>query len=160
MAPVVIDLLAFDEDRAMRFSINSGLLTKRLIGIVRWVRGQDRFRHLAVGLYAESIGAPAAIQTAVAVRDEIKAMVLRSAYLRPAENAVSSVACPTLLIARESDYPFMLDSNRKAFERLTCVKRIAIVKEDKALDVDALAATWFARHMTENGTQNQPELAA
>ncbi|HXF45075.1 MAG TPA: alpha/beta hydrolase, partial [Burkholderiaceae bacterium] len=72
--------------------------------------------------------------------------------------ALPRVAAPTLLIVGGADTQ-VLEWNRQAFDRLACAKRLAVVphathlfEEPGALEqVAALAADWFAEHLTRQG---------
>src|SRR5262249_2959844 len=66
LATLLVNLLTFDEDRALRMKIDSKLLAERLAAVVRWVRAHEEIGQLPIGVYAPSLAAFAAFDTAAA----------------------------------------------------------------------------------------------
>jgi len=151
-ATVSVDLLTFDEDRALRMKIDSRLLRDRLTGVLNWVRTQEDIAHLPIGVYAPPLAAVAVFDTAAMHPVMIQAIVSRSAYLHAEEPALNRVTCPTLLIAGESDLPFIRASNKSGYRKLKCMKKLSIVP-DAADAAPELTANWFAYYLGEDSGQ-------
>jgi putative phosphoribosyl transferase len=158
LATLSVDLLTYEEDRALRLKINTGLLTERLTGVANWVRRQDQTEHLPIGLYVSSLAGVAGFNTAAANPGLIGAIVSRGAYLYGAEPVLDRVTCPTLLVIGESDHPLVVASNREAYAGLKCLKRLSMVpgasnffNSTQAVQKAAnLASDWFAYHLSED----------
>jgi pimeloyl-ACP methyl ester carboxylesterase len=84
----------------------------------------------------------------------VDAVVSRGGRPDLAGDALPKVSAPTLLIVGGRD-EVVIELNRQAFARLTCVKQLAIVpgamhlfEEPGALEeVSRLAVDWFARYL-------------
>ena len=155
LGTLLIDLLtrAEDQDYERRFDIR--LLTERLVAVSRWLASQPETAALALGLFGASTGAAAALQTAAAQPQTIKAVVSRGG--RPdlaGRQALTEVRCPTLLIVGGHD-DVVIGLNQQADALLICPKQLVIVpgathlfEEPGTLEqVATLAADWFRRHL-------------
>lgn len=139
-------------DGHLRFDI--GLLAGRLIAATRWVQAQPQARRLRIGYFGSSTGGAAALLAAVELGSAIAAVVSRGGRPDLAEDALSQVKAPTLLIVGEYD-EVVWELNRDAFERLHCEKKLTVVPhathlfgEPGALGkVAQLAAAWFGDHL-------------
>jgi pimeloyl-ACP methyl ester carboxylesterase len=169
LGTLLFDLLTPAEEaldshtRHLRFDI--GLLTRRLIDATSWLKGE--FDHLRIGYFGTSIAAAAALVAAAELGTVVGAVVSRSARPDLAEDSLSLVKAPTLLIVGSLDSS-VLELNRKAYAQLRCEKEISIVtdathlfEERGALEqVADLAADWFQIHLSEHThreNQNQGE---
>jgi putative phosphoribosyl transferase len=158
LATLGVDLLTYEEDRALRLKINTELLSERLTGVANWVRRQDQTGHLPIELYVSSLAGVAAFNTAAANPGLIGAIVSRGAYLYGAEPVLHRVTCPTLLVIGESDHPLVVASNREAYARLKCPKKLSIVQgasnffncTEAVQQAAGSAADWFAYHLSED----------
>ena len=160
LGTLLIDLLETREsdDRAKVFDID--LLSERLMNATEWLRAHDETSTLSIGYFGASTGAAAALQAAAALGDEIDAIVSRGGRPDLAMPYLWQVAAPTLLIVGGHDYA-VIPLNKQAYDRLACVKEMAIVEgathlfeESGALEeVARLAAEWFGRYL---GTANEP----
>ena len=155
LATLLVDLLTEEEDAeyARRFEI--GLLTQRLHGALEWLGREPGTRELPVGLFGASTGAAAALQLAALAPGRIGAVVSRGG--RPdlaGDESLARVRAPTLLVVGGDDAG-VIELNESAYERLRCVKEMAIVpgathlfEEPGTLEQAArLAADWFTRHL-------------
>jgi putative phosphoribosyl transferase len=156
MATVLADLLTageeqVDDRRALRFDIP--LLTRRVEHLVDWVRTYNLLSTLPVGLFGASTGAAAALDSAAARPDVVRAVVSRGG--RPdLATRLPLVQAPTLLIVGGDDTE-VIQMNRLALRRLTCPRELAIVpgathlfEEPGALESAASAAgAWFEKHL-------------
>jgi putative phosphoribosyl transferase len=156
MGTLLIDLLTQQEDQVYRTRFDISLLTERLASAIAWLRRHDSTRHLPIGLFGASTGAAAALQAAARSGAGIAAVVSRGG--RPdmaGQHALERVRAPTLLIVGGND-DVVIELNRAAFALLQCEKRLEIIpgathlfEEPGTLEaVAALAAQWFARHLS------------
>jgi putative phosphoribosyl transferase len=115
------------------------------------VRNVPQLAGLKVGYFGASTGAGAALLAAAELPGLIRAVVSRGG--RPdlaGDDALQLVQAPTLAIVGGHD-PVVLDLNRKALERMHCVKELHVIpgaghlfEEPGALeDVAKLARAWF-----------------
>jgi putative phosphoribosyl transferase len=158
LGTLLFDLLTMDEDledsltARLRFDIP--FITSRLLGAVRWVRGQPDFAPLGLGLFGASTGAAAALAAAASLGHQVQAVVSRGGRPDLAGDALPRVHSPTLLIVGGAD-DYVLQLNREALKQLGGVKRLEVIpgathlfEESGALErVGALAADWFGRNL-------------
>jgi putative phosphoribosyl transferase len=155
MATLLVDLLIAGEDErgALRFDI--GLLTTRLVLVVRHLDTDPALAALPLGVFGASTGAAAALQLAAALPDRVGAVVSRGG--RPdlaGDDVLPKVQAPTLLIVGGFDGG-VIELNQAAYAALRCPKELAIVpgathlfEEPGTLEeVARLAADWFGRHL-------------
>lgn len=153
-ATVLFDLLTAHEelDRANVFDV--GLLSGRLVDVVRWAQAHPRLAGLPVGYFGASTGAAAALAAAAVDPSNVSAVVCRGGRPDMAEDLLAHVEAPTLLIVGGHDWT-VLRHNRSAQDRLRCRNQLAVVpgaghlfEEPGALDVVADSARdWFVDHL-------------
>lgn len=158
-ATLLMDLLtpeeeAIDEEtRALRFDIER--LSGRVIEAVRWLGRQRALKSLPIGLFGASTGAAAALVTAAALPDRVRAVVSRGGRPDLAGEALPAVHAPTLLIVGGRD-PEVLELNREAMALMAAATTdLQIVpgathlfEEPGALEAVAQqAAGWFERYL-------------
>ena len=155
---LLFDLLTREEEAAdartghLRFDI--GLLARRLVAATRWVAHQPEGERLGLGYFGSSTGGAAALVAAAELGSVVDAVVSRGGRPDLADDALSRVDAPTLLIVGELD-DVVLQLNEAAYEALRCEKELAVVpgathlfEEPGALEeVARLAAAWFRRHL-------------
>jgi len=158
LATVLTDLLTADEERAdavtARLRFDTGLLAVRLTAAVDWIARQPALGPLPLGLFGASTGAAAALLTAVARPDRVRAVVCRGGRPDLAGDRLAAVTAPTLLIVGERDRQVQV-LNESAAARLGSVSALWIVpgathlfEEPGALDeVAGAAAEWFDRYL-------------
>ena len=154
IATLLFDLLTEREDRVYENRFDIALLTRRLLEATRWVRKQPQARGLALGYFGASTGAAAALHAAAALGPEVQAVVSRGGRPDLALAELPQVRAATLLIVGGDD-DVVIGLNRRAFDRLQCVKELEIVpgashlfEEPGTLEqVALLAGRWFARHL-------------
>ncbi len=158
-ATLLVDLLTPDEGVAdartgrLRFDID--LLAERMTLVTDWLAKTPETRELAIGYFGASTGAAAALQSAAALGDRVRAVVSRGGRADLAIPCLDKVTAPTLLIVGENDVP-VIPLNREALDALTVDKELAIVpgaghlfEEPGALEsVVRLARKWFATHLS------------
>jgi putative phosphoribosyl transferase len=156
LGTLLIDLLTHDEELVdtrtahLRFDIE--LLADRLVGTTDWL-GREK-PDLKIGLFGASTGGGAALVAAAQVPDRIHAVVSRGGRPDLAGDALPLVKAPTLLIVGGDDTP-VIGMNQEAFERMTCLRRMEIVRgathlfeEPGALEeVSRLAGDWFVKYL-------------
>ncbi|MEX0746234.1 MAG: alpha/beta family hydrolase [Phycisphaeraceae bacterium] len=166
MATLRFDLLTEDEHRvdertrALRFDI--GLLTRRLIGAVDWVKHEAQTQAMNVGLFGASTGAAAALVAAAERQAEVQAVVSRGGRPDLAGDALKKVRAPVLLIVGGNDQP-VIGMNEQAAGQLQTEHRLAIVEgathlfeEPGTLDEAArLAQKWFRQHLLDESEQGR-----
>jgi putative phosphoribosyl transferase len=153
-ATLLIDLLSLTEelDRANVFDVE--LLADRLKIAAEWAKGRPELRDLPIGLFGASTGAGAALLAAATMPDMIAAVVSRGGRPDLAGHALAQVAAPTLLLVGGKDGP-VIELNRAAADRMTCVKALVVVpgaghlfEEGATLDtVMQDAIRWFDAYL-------------
>jgi putative phosphoribosyl transferase len=154
IATLLLDLLTPEEDRVYHNRFEIGLLEPRLAAACAWVRAQERYAGVPVGLFGASTGAAVALRVAAAQPGEYAAVVSRGG--RPdlaGVAALEQVRTATLLIVGGNDDQ-VVSLNEGALALMRCDARIDIVpgathlfEEPGTLEsAAALAAAWFGRH--------------
>ena len=146
-----------DMDTAQhRFNIR--LLSDRLAGATDWLidfAGPEKYN---IGYFGASTGAAAAIIAAAEKPDTVGAIVSRGGRPDLAEDALSEVKAPTLLIVGGNDAP-VISMNQEALNRLKVEKKLEIIhgathlfEEPGALEkVASLAIDWFKKYLNVSG---------
>ena len=157
LASLMLDLLTDDEERTdadtaeVRFDIP--LLATRTTAAVDWTGAIAETRRLPLGLFGASTGAAAALMAAADRPMRTQAVVSRGGRPDLAEDVLTRVVAPTLLIVGGRDEA-VLDVNSRALDRLSGPKALKVVpgathlfEETGALDqVAQLAGDWFLAH--------------
>lgn len=160
IATLLIDLLTPDEEiiddqtRELRFNIP--LLAERLLAFSRYCQQQTATKHLKLGYFGASTGGAAALIAAAQEPDNIAAVVSRGGRPDLAENFLSKVLAPTLLIVGGNDSQ-VLQLNEFAMNLLNNKSKLEIIlnathlfEELGALEqVAKLATDWFSKYFTE-----------
>ena len=154
LGTLLFDLLTETEDRTYETRFDIDLLTERLLGATRWLRGREGTADLRLGYFGSSTGAAAALRAA-ADRDDIGVVVSRGGRVDLASAALPSVEAPTLFVVGGADTE-VLEHNREALAALTCRKDLAVIEgaghlfegEGELEAVADLAAEWFAEHLS------------
>ena len=150
LGTLLFDLLTEEESADRRNVFDIPLLAERLLQATVWLGRQAQTAPLPIGYFGASTGAAAALVAAARAEVEVGAIVSRGGRPDLAGAALGKVRAPTLLIVGGAD-EVVLDLNREALERLTCEKRLVIVRgathlfeEPGALEqVVDLARLWF-----------------
>lgn len=157
-ATLLFDLLTAEEDeideKTMELRFDIDLLSSRLLAVTHWLLQNPLIQQLPFGYFGASTGAGAAL---LAAKDNpyVKAIVSRGG--RPdlaGADALKQVKAPTLLIVGGNDEP-VISLNQKAYDQLTCVKKLEIIEgathlfeEAGKLDVVAqLTQNWFKEYL-------------
>ena len=151
---LLFDLLTEPESEHREAVLDIGLLTRRLLVALDWLRCHPETDGLAAGLFGADTGASAAIVAAAERGQEISALVSRGGRLDLAEARLGEVRSPTLLIVGDADRE-AVRLNRRAYAELHCKKHLVLVpgatqlfEEPGALEEAAHHATsWFCTHL-------------
>ena len=158
LATLLIDLLTADEERVdavtAHLRVDIGLLARRLVAAIDWMRDEPRTAELPVGLFGASTGGGAALVAAAARPQRVNAIVSRGGRPDLADDALPNVRAPTLLIVGGADTP-VIAMNRNAMSQMHNGVRLEIVpaathlfEEAGALEqVARLATEWFVQHL-------------
>lgn len=158
LAALLFDLLTEEEGRIdavtreHRFDIR--LLTDRLTGAVDWIGTEEDIRDLPVGLFGASTGAAAALGTAAARPERVRAVVSRGGRPDLADEALVRVRAPVLLVVGGEDEP-VIGMNRDAAAKLPGEKKLEIIpgathlfeEPGKLEAVARLASDWFRERL-------------
>lgn len=159
LATLLMDLLTREEEELdrrtghLRFDIP--MLAARMEGAVEWLDEHPETASLSIGIFGASTGAAAALIAAAARPDTVQAVVSRGGRPDLADDSLSEVRCPTLLIVGGRDHP-VIEMNEEAEAKMTALVRMEIVpgathlfEEEGALEqVADLAARWFVEHLS------------
>jgi putative phosphoribosyl transferase len=149
------DLLTADEEQDRAHVFDIALLADRLAAAVRWLRQRPEVSSSRIGLFGASTGAAAALWAAADTDLDIAAVVSRGGRPDLAEDRLTQVTAPTLLIVGGADTT-VRQLNRDAQSRLQCPSRLSVVphathlfEEPGALEkVAELASGWFGDHLS------------
>lgn len=153
-ATLLFDLLTAEEDRVYENRFNIDLLTSRLVAVCKWIEDQPEISHLQPALFGASTGAASALKAAAKLGNKVKAVVSRGGRPDLADEELSKVQAPTLLIVGGDD-TVVISLNQMAFDKLNCEKELKIVpgathlfeEPGKLEEVAALASEWFSKHL-------------
>lgn len=161
MGTCLLDLLTQSEEQqdttSGEFRFDIELLTNRLIGATRWIARHPSAKTHRLGYFVASTGAAAALSAAAVVGNSVSAVVSRGGRPDLAYDQLPHVLAPTLLIVGERDEA-VLQLNKEAYQRLHCIRKMAIVpgathlfEEPGTLEkVANLAAGWFQYHLSQS----------
>lgn len=155
---LLMDLLSAEEEqvdertRQLRFDIP--LLTRRVLGVLDWLSGQDWAKGMGVGLFGASTGAAAALGAAVHRPEITRAVVSRGGRPDLASEALDAVRAPALLIVGGRDED-VLALNEQAAGKLRIAHEVRVIQgathlfeEPGALEeVASCAADWFDKYL-------------
>ncbi len=150
-ATLLVDLLSDEEASRREQAFDIALLASRLEIVTRWAFEEPATAELPIGLFGASTGTAAALRTAVAVGDPVRAIVSRGGRPDLAARWLPAVTAPTLLIVGGLDRE-VLALNRKAMPMLRAPHRLSVVEHASHLfgepgkleEVEAITRDWFA----------------
>lgn len=157
-ATLLMDLLSEEEDRLdisgkLRFDVP--LLAGRVDSAAEWVLNNEKFSGLPMGYFGASTGAAAALLAATQKPENVQAIVSRGGRPDLAENVLSEVTAPTLLLVGSEDR-IVLEKNKAAFKKLKHAEKKLIIiqgaahlftEPGKLNEVADRAAEWFNEKM-------------
>jgi len=150
IASLLIDLLSLKEDEIYQTRFNISLLVERLKIVTQWLKKNIETKDLPLGVFGASTGAAAALNLAVDLKRDIKAVVSRGGRPDLAMETLNQVLAPTLFIVGGNDFG-VIELNEEAFKQLTCKKQFKIIPHATHLfeepgcleEVAKLAKEWF-----------------
>ncbi len=153
-ATLLMDLLTPAEDLEYRNRFDIDLLTDRLVWATAFIRSLPELKACPVGYFGASTGAASALKASGRLRDKIFAVVSRGGRPDLAEESLTDVVAPVLLIVGSLDMD-VITLNKQAFDLLTSEKKMVIVKDASHLfeergklnEVAVLAGDWFSHHI-------------
>jgi pimeloyl-ACP methyl ester carboxylesterase len=160
-----VDLLAGeqDQDRWEAFDVSGA--AERIRSAAIWLRSNPETRSLPIGVYAEGVGAAAALSATAENSQElssmIEAVVCRCGRPDLASESLSAVTKPTLLIVGEADRP-IAELNRTALRELGGIKEFAMIAgagqlfdEPAAMEqANQLTRKWYTRFLSSRDSEN------
>jgi putative phosphoribosyl transferase len=157
-ATLLLDLLTRQEEaedeHTGRHRFDIPLLGARVVGAADWAKSRPDLAHLPLAYFGASTGAAAALIAAAMRPTVTHAVISRGGRPDLAEEALTHVGAPTLLIVGGEDEP-VVQMNRQAMRRMYAPVKLEIVpgathlfEEPGALEeVARLAAEWCSRHV-------------
>lgn len=161
----LFDLLTKEEDEidqyTRQFRFNIPLLADRLVLVTQWAQNNPETASVNIGYFGASTGAAAALIAAARLQADISAVVSRGGRPDLAEDFLSHVQCPTLLIVGEFDYE-VIELNELAYSKLHCTKELSIVPQATHLfeehgtleQASLLARDWFVKFLSNDPKTN------
>jgi putative phosphoribosyl transferase len=162
LATLLLDLLEEDEAENRQKVFDIKLLAERLQSAADWLSQEPETRALRLGYFGASTGAGAALLAAAREPAVIKAVVSRGGRPDLAQDYLSAVQAPTLLIVGGND-DLVIELNKQALHLLRCRKELVIVpgathlfEEPGTLEeVARLAKEWFVRYLAPVGGSSE-----
>jgi putative phosphoribosyl transferase len=155
LATMLHDPSTSEEERNRAYVFDVDPLATRLVDVTRWLAGQDDTASLPIGYFGASTAAGAALRAAADPRVTVGAVVSGGGRPDLADEWLTKVRTPTLLIVgiRDED---VLDLNRQAQGAIRGECQLAVVpgatndfEEPGTLaQVAELARDWFTAHLT------------
>jgi len=153
-ATLLLDLLTPEEEDDRRNVFNIRLLASRLMPATAWIAEEESTATLVPGYFGASTGAGAALQAAASGQPRVAAVVSRGGRPDLAFNVLPLVRAPTLLLVGSLDEA-VIELNQRAYDALTCEKRLSIIngashlfEEPGTLDeVIRQSIAWFRKHL-------------
>jgi len=154
LATLLMDLLTQKEERVdirtREFRFNIPLLSRRLVGVAKWIQNNENTKSFKIGYFGSSTGAAAA---SIEPKN-IGAVVSRGGRTDLAKDYLSNIEAPTLLIVGSTDV-VVLNLNRETLKQLKTEKKLEVIpgashlfEEPGTLEAVAeLAGDWFKEHL-------------
>lgn len=152
---LLFDLLTEREDQDYQTRFNIELLTRRLLDVTAWLRGEPEAKMLPFGYFGASTGAAAALKAAAVLGSKVNAVVSRGGRPDLAGHDLSGVRSPTLLIVGGEDRE-VIRLNQEAIIKINAQKELLIIpgaghlfeERGKLAEVAKHAAQWFEKYLT------------
>ena len=146
----------------MRFDIP--LLAGRIDNATEWILNDDRTNKLPIGYFGASTGAAAALVASIQRPETIHAIVSRGGRPDLADNVLTEVKPPTLLIVGSEDTS-VLEKNQMAFKKLNSEKRLVIIQgathlfeePGKMDEVAIFAKRWFREYLVSHELKRETD---
>ncbi len=158
MGTLLFDLLTPGEEEedelTAEYRFNIPLLADRLVGTTEWLRNDPQTQKLKLGYFGASTGAAAALIAAARMPDAAAAVVSRGGRPDLADEYLSQVRAPTLLLVGGWDEE-VIELNRKAIAQMTNENKLVIIpnathlfeEPGKLEEVSKFSTEWFKRYL-------------
>jgi len=156
LATCLLDLLtpaeASAEDIRNDLSRNARFLAARLEAATDYWVHMSEVQNLKIGYLADGAAAAAAVSAAIHRPGRVCGIVSLNGRLDYAQEALSRLAAPTLVIAGEND-AMLAQLNQALYEQIPAERRLKIIPraslEDRAVweEMGRLALDWFQKHL-------------
>ena len=141
-ATLLLDLQIAEED-----AHDIGLIGRRVVDAIDWVRGHRALEHMPAALFGSGTGAAAALVAAAERLETVHAVLSHDGRPDLAGEALPRVEAPTLLVVGAAEGP-LVEMNRDAMRRMRAHVELEIDAEAKvAAHVSNLAAGWCQRYL-------------
>lgn len=154
LGTLLLDLLTEEEAQDRRNVFDIALLSDRVLIAKNWLETHAETKKYQIGYFGASTGAGAALVAAAREPKNIAAIVSRGGRPDLAEELLTEITCPILLIVGGDD-TIVIDLNLKAFHQLNSTKEMKIIpgathlfEEPGTLEqVAQLATHWFTEYL-------------
>jgi dienelactone hydrolase len=158
LGTLLLDLLTPNEEKkdalTAEYRFNIPLLTNRLIGATQWLQNNPQTKKLKISYFGASTGAAAALIAATKLPQTITAIVSRGGRPDLADDYLSQIKAPTLLIVGGWDDE-VIELNRQAQNQMTNQNKLTIIprathlfeEPGKLEEVAKYATEWFKRFL-------------
>lgn len=158
LATLLFDLLTVEEEKidnvTAEYRFDIPLLSQRLMAVTDWISQRHPFAKYKIGYFGASTGAAAALIAAAVRPALIDAVVSRGGRPDLADEYLSQIKAPTLLIVGSLDHDVIL-LNREAQKHMQNHNELILVsgathlfEEDGALDqVIGLTQRWLLKYL-------------
>lgn len=152
-ATLLFDFLRKTEKELPK-KLDAELLTRRIITITTWINNHSRYHQFDLGFLGITSGAVLALKAAAELGPKIKALVSIEGEAILAENDISNISSPTLLIVAEYDF-HAIKLNSDILKRIKAIKNMVIVpgashffeEPHKMEQVAAITTSWFRKYL-------------
>lgn len=153
LATFLLDWNTISEIEEKNGGFSHIMRAKNLTRIIQWLKEHQTFKHFSAVLYGTSIGAASALIAASELGDSIQAVISRNGRLELAEPYLEKVKTPTLIAVGKKDQR-LLESNKKAFAKLECPKKLIVLsgicpffeKPIKVKKLGKMAIDWINKY--------------
>jgi putative phosphoribosyl transferase len=152
LGTLLFDLLTAQEEMedelTAEYRFNIDLLTKRLLGVVIWLRSNPWASTLKLGYFGASTGAAAALIAAAKMPQAVSAVVSRGGRPDLAGQYLSSVNAPTLLLVGGWDRE-VIELNKQAQSQMKNKNQLVIIPQATHLFEEPGKLEEVAKHSTD-----------
>ncbi len=155
IATLLVDLFTREEQQLDAqtgfFRMNTSIMEQRIRGIAVWLTQNPATQNLSIGYFGTGVSGAGAVIVAAMRPDIVHAVVLAGGRIDLAQEYLSRLLAPTMLIAAQND-SISVSMNQDALEHIRGAKRLELVPADSLFanqyalhEVARLAGEWFAR---------------
>jgi dienelactone hydrolase len=156
LATLLVDLFASGEQQVDKetgfFRTNTSIMEQRITGIAEWLREQAETANLSIGYFGVGVSGAAALIAAAERPDIVRAVVSAAGRLDMAQEYLSRILAPTMLIVAQNDTA-AVRRHQDTLGQLTVDKQFEQIPDVSSLfesahalnEVARLAGQWFTR---------------